>query len=340
MRHSIKSRAFIIIILKLILMANSAEFDDYTSLSLEDNFNEKTHRISEENSGNESNEYFANNSNIIKVYQNQTKLKLLIVNEKKIPSNVVENFPNLIIFEAHFCGFTSLTKDNFHKLEKLETLKLLNGELTDICSESFDNLKYLTNLILSSNEIKFLHPKTFSKLRNLKKLDLSQNSIEILHPKLFESLESLEVLRISHNDIIFIDERQFSHNLQLMEVHLDQNNLKIIHENAFNNLISLKVINLDINQCTGYDFMSENVEEVKAIILSSCKAGNEKTTMKIHDKIHNYNNWYRGSYINDKCGKFESENFNEIVYNKSSRNAQTIPIIFGLINSLITYFIF
>lgn len=120
--------------------------------------------------------------------------------QKYLPNNIGEKFPNLKEFRANSCGFTIVRNHYFKRLAQLRFLNLYRNEISSIESGSFDDLVGLEVLGLSYNEISFLDRMLFAALTKLEKIYLSKNKIQTLSPTTFDILGGqLRILDLSEN---------------------------------------------------------------------------------------------------------------------------------------------
>lgn len=65
-----------------------------------------------------------------------------------LPVNVYKSFPNLVSYEAHNCSIKEITKKNFERLNKLQTIALWGNFIEIIKSDTFEGLTSLINIDL------------------------------------------------------------------------------------------------------------------------------------------------------------------------------------------------
>lgn len=80
------------------------------------------------------------NVDLIKFFSN-AKIEFL-------PVNVYQSLPNLVLYGAHNCSIREITKSNFERLNKLETIALWGNFIEIIKSDTFEGLANLINIDL------------------------------------------------------------------------------------------------------------------------------------------------------------------------------------------------
>lgn len=73
-----------------------------------------------------------------------------------LPIEVYQKYPNLIIYEAHFCAIKEIEKRNFEKLYKLKTLTLQGNQIEAILNNTFDDLVELERLSIGKSRLKLV----------------------------------------------------------------------------------------------------------------------------------------------------------------------------------------
>ncbi len=120
-----------------------------------------------------------------------------------IPSEVVDQFPNLIELEIRGSDVPIIKNDFFSsKFDKIKRLEIVGYRTVFIEEKAFTHLKNLEELELYVNKIKSLNFALFSNNRKLKRIDLSDNQITAIHPKLFENLNHLSFIDLGLNECI------------------------------------------------------------------------------------------------------------------------------------------
>lgn len=92
-----------------------------------------------------------------------------------LPIEMDQTFPNLERYNAGYCALTTISKDNFKGLSKLNYLALQGNKIEKIQSDTFEDLVSLDGLHLDKNRIRFLNAEAFVKLINLRIVDLTSN---------------------------------------------------------------------------------------------------------------------------------------------------------------------
>ncbi len=99
-------------------------------------------------------------------------------------------------------GVSALRTDDLSGLTGLRTLGMFwHRNLTTIPRNSFYGLSKLENLLLSSNKLTVLEAYVFSGLNSLKALNLSDNRLSSLPDGIFSGLTSLEYLNLTGNTV-------------------------------------------------------------------------------------------------------------------------------------------
>ena len=106
---------------------------------------------------------------------------------KYLPKNISQTFPNLVELSAVNTTLTSISKENFLSLPKLETLKL--GSVESIDPETFEDLTTLKTLHIDT-DTDDIDDDTFSTLESLETFYFSTKTKK-LKPKIFEHLTEL-----------------------------------------------------------------------------------------------------------------------------------------------------
>jgi leucine-rich repeats and immunoglobulin-like domains protein 1/3 len=92
-----------------------------------------------------------------------------------LPINVYKTFPNIYSLSSFRTSLTTICKENFVNLIKLEYLSLTHNSISHVAADSFEGLINLKLIWLNQNRIAKLEPKTFDNLKALEKLDLTTN---------------------------------------------------------------------------------------------------------------------------------------------------------------------
>lgn len=123
-------------------------------------------------------------------------------------------------------NITSINKNSFKHIQKLNRLILFNTFIKTIEDDTFAYLTELKYLKLFNNNLSSINERTFSGLINVKSLDLRKNNIHFIHKNAFNNLKQLTWLYLEFNSITHIESETFKHLTKLMELDLSQNALK------------------------------------------------------------------------------------------------------------------
>lgn len=70
-----------------------------------------------------------------------------------LPIRVSDKFPELRAYDAHQCSLTTISKQNFEKMENLKYLSLEGNQITTIFSETFEDLVKLNYLSIRKSAV-------------------------------------------------------------------------------------------------------------------------------------------------------------------------------------------
>ncbi|XP_042913042.1 nephrocan-like, partial [Parasteatoda tepidariorum] len=150
-----------------------------------------------------------------------------------------------LLFKLH------LSHTKFHRIpsairntKTLETLEIVNGNLTEITTE-LQSMSELLKLSLSHNKISSLLGSAFLGDLKLRSIILTNNKLSSLDNKTFDPCPSLQLVKLDKNNLITVD--GLFQNPSLMNIDLSFNALSTIPEDLFNNLENMMVINLEGN---------------------------------------------------------------------------------------------
>ncbi|XP_035665461.1 uncharacterized protein LOC118408715 [Branchiostoma floridae] len=167
---------------------------------------------------------------------------------------------------------TSISQSDFSRYRNLETLNLVDNNISTINSQAFYLLPNLTKLELDSNQITILRDDMFTGLGNLQTLYLysseisdiqagtfsstpqltslymDYNKLTVLRSGMFTGLGNLETLNIRNNDISDIQAGTFNSKSRLETLGLRHNKLTILRSGMFTGLRNLKLLSLDNNE--------------------------------------------------------------------------------------------
>ena len=167
-------------------------------------------------------------------------------------------FPNLLNLDLSGCGVSSLPRDFFSEVSKLEILKLDHNSLTTLKEGLFKQLASLKFINLKDNKITDL-PQTifintpelvhislesnplnkrvridsiFNNLTKLRELDLTLCTINHLPDAMFTGLDSLRILALSGNRISSWSPRIFKPLKSLTTLVLSTNHINLINKSS------------------------------------------------------------------------------------------------------------
>ncbi|TTK63273.1 Platelet glycoprotein V [Bagarius yarrelli] len=117
-----------------------------------------------------------------------------------LPWNFLANMTGLKALNLHFNEkLTSLPRDLFCCLPKLQKLSLKFNMLQDLHQDQFSALINLRMLLLSGNELRSLSAKLFQNLQTLTNLELSNNNLRNLPGDIFVPANALRSVTLGNN---------------------------------------------------------------------------------------------------------------------------------------------
>ena len=189
---------------------------------------------------------------------------------KFLPENIVDSFPELIVFEVWNCSIKTVHGEHFKGLTKLEYLNLAYNEIESMDGDSFKDLTKLENLDLVHNKIRTINPNWFQSLETLRIFLIGRNQIELLDEKIFENLQNIEKIRLDYNELSTIPVSLFENNLQLKDIYLDVNKIQTISSTMFDHLKNLEFVDLQDNICVHDYFGPNKFDEMKNVLSKNC----------------------------------------------------------------------
>ncbi|EDW32854.1 GL10127 [Drosophila persimilis] len=156
-----------------------------------------------------------------------------------------------LVIKGH--AFEQLPKDLFAGQEitnRLETLRLTNGLLSDLPIETFQPLRKLKTLDLHGNQLENLKRNQFKNLRELELLDISHNGIKKLEAQHISDLTKLGWCNVSHNALNELSRGTFARNSVLKVLNLAHNRIPRLDANSFRGMRFLRRLFLSDNMLT------------------------------------------------------------------------------------------
>ncbi|XP_076371807.1 uncharacterized protein LOC143257258 isoform X2 [Tachypleus tridentatus] len=184
---------------------------------------------------------------------------------KQLPSNLVEldlsgnfiptlekqDFPRLNKINTIILISTDiihLGKDVFGNLPTLQTVHLSGNKISELQNYTFGTSRRLEILIISHNPIKNIATGAFLGLDNLRELDIRTCYIKFICPETFAPLVNLTKLLLDQNEIQFLPAGSFEHLRNLLILSLSSNIIEEIDAQSFRGLVHLISLNLGTNQ--------------------------------------------------------------------------------------------
>ena len=146
-------------------------------------------------------------SKLIGVNSNHSITDLIIVRQsiEFLPFKLAQVMPNLKKIFIERSKLTSIQKNDFEGLSKLNSIEIRHNNLSTIQEGSFDDIIQLELLDLSFNNIQSLPSKIFLRLVHLKTLILSNNQLEKFLADLLPRKNAIEEFRINNNQLEIIE---------------------------------------------------------------------------------------------------------------------------------------
>ena len=143
---------------------------------------------------------------------------------------------------------STLPTNGFAGLTKLTDLRLANNQLTTIQPDAFAGLTKLDYLDLGNNQLTTIQPDAFAGLTKLTGLYLANNQLKDIQPDAFVDLTNLRTLYLANNQLTTIQPDAFVGLTNLTDLRLANNQLKDIQAKAFAGLTKLRILFLGNNQ--------------------------------------------------------------------------------------------
>lgn len=195
-----------------------------------------------------------------------------------------EMFNDRLQFSLNSCVKYFFPKDSiFLNHSGLDSLSIINANLSEIYIQTFSELRNLTKLILTNNNIKSLNKNIFNNNIHLNSFIIDRNSLYNIDVDIFKNLknftkftmnfntqydfpnnkpflqsESLKIYSCTNCSITHIDTETFSSLISLREIILNKNKISFIKEHAFPESVTL--LNIEENQLAKFhpDLIHQN----------------------------------------------------------------------------------
>ncbi|KAL3878965.1 hypothetical protein ACJMK2_031287 [Sinanodonta woodiana] len=201
-----------------------------------------------------------NFSSLNSLFQNFTKLRVIILSYNKIPFIQEEDFKNqknLTFLNIGHNNISNIHDNSFQSLINLQELDLTYNVLTSLPNNIFHGLPNFQMLQLAGNRLSNLTWITFQDLEHLVSLDLSFNQISVIDNGLLQHLNSLEKLNLQHNGIVYIGHSAFPASLSWLDL-------------SFNRLKSFDFIMSKENTLKWLDLGWNDISEFTADSFTNC----------------------------------------------------------------------
>lgn len=136
---------------------------------------------------------------------------------------------------------------NFHSLERYTIIDVYQANVTDLCEGMIKNFPVLESLSMINVNLSKIHPDAFQNVPRLKKLSLAVNKLLHIPKGSFNNMPSLETIYLSENEISSLEEDVFKDMLRLKEIHLDRNRITELNGNIFRGCPQIKIIDFKFN---------------------------------------------------------------------------------------------
>ncbi|KAJ3667175.1 hypothetical protein Zmor_002575 [Zophobas morio] len=166
---------------------------------------------------------------------------------KKIQDRFSKENLNSIEYEYGNPPNQELTKQMFHDLKHLRSVKLAHNKLGSLDESAFATTPNLVGLVLKRNNLSAIKAKLFKNLKVLDWLDLSGNRLENLPPGVFKSLKKVTNLDLSGNQITTLANSTFEGLSSLQVLDLSANKIETISVKTFRQLKTLAHLSLAMN---------------------------------------------------------------------------------------------
>ncbi|CAH1154165.1 unnamed protein product [Phaedon cochleariae] len=163
-----------------------------------------------------------------------------------VDKNALYNVNATVHLTLHGSGLKVLNV-NFYTLERYVTIDVTQANVTDLCEGIIKNFMNLDSLSLINVNLSRIEPEAFQKVPKLRKLSLAVNKLTEIVKGSFNNLEALEFLYLSANEISTIEENAFGSLINLRKIHLDRNKIVGLNGNLFHGCARLSLINLKFN---------------------------------------------------------------------------------------------
>lgn len=158
---------------------------------------------------------------------------------------------NVISLEARSNNISTINKNAFKHLKKLNLLSLSENDIETIEDDLFVGLSELWSLKLSENKLVSINETTFFGLNKLKFLFLENNNINFIHKNAFNNLTNLRQLRLRSNSITQLEVDTFAKLTELMWLDLSENALETFNFELISPMNeTFQVLHIDDNHLT------------------------------------------------------------------------------------------
>ena len=199
-------------------------------------------------------------------------LNLTHNNFRKVP-RAIQNRNTLIRLSISYNRNFELGRNSpFAKMTKLQLLLLNHGNIKHLRVNIFRGLERLETLRLDNNQISLIEPGVFESTPSIKALTLSSNKLKTLTSEYFSGLKDLLILNLGRNFIQEIPADCFKNMPNLKTLSLERNRIKVLHEASFYNLVHMKLLDLGHNSIEKIpDEMFDKLNVIETIHLSRNK---------------------------------------------------------------------
>ena len=166
--------------------------------------------------------------------------------KKKIPQIKTGRTVSLYLHNMKINNLYGL--QNILNIGTVQSLYLINNQLSTIPTNGFAGLSKLTDLRLANNQLTTIQPDAFAGLTKLDYLDLGNNQLTTIQPDAFAGFTKLDYLDLGNNQLTTIQPDAFAGLTKLTGLYLGNNQLKDIQPDAFVDLTNLRTLYLANNQ--------------------------------------------------------------------------------------------
>lgn len=222
-------------------------------------------------------------------------------NVQKVPTIVLQLFPNLEIMYLQRMKLSYLIRGSFVSCKKLKSIYFADDVIQTVEAGVFKNCSNLSSLNFTNNIIRHLDKDAFNGLSKLKNLTLTKNGLKSLNATQFKDLKGLLELSITFQLFQTLPANIFANLTRLQILNLNNNRLASIPSEFFKSKHYLKAVNLNGNEIASVDSKILTVWPSRAtlkFIANSCFNGNigiidKKTKLLVESKLSkcfaNYN---------------------------------------------------